>query len=323
MQLAEPDLQLGESGRPALDLVEMRLGSFDEGREFLDAGIDVGRAFRLRRTPEHVERPVEALEQRGHVVTQRRQPGEFRIEQRKTIVQSLLFVGKSLHPPGERPVRRLFERPDFLGKLIARRAQLLDTSDDAVARGGERREPRFQRAVILLHAGDCFRRALDVVAAFMALPDEIHHFLQIDIERDGIVPADDLGKRALDIVLPAVEVGKMLLDRPPFLQHRREPILQRLLLGADLFDARGQIADLVATNLNLREALGLAKALLHGAHRIFRIGAGEVPRCRLGLALRLPQRLNSLPHAVEPQLAAPAPPGVAAPASRRARRRPE
>src|SRR5271169_418495 len=72
----------------------MRPRPFDEGREFLNTGIDIGRAFCRRRATEYVEGPVETLEQRGQVVTQRRQFGEFRIKRRKAIVERLPFVGK-------------------------------------------------------------------------------------------------------------------------------------------------------------------------------------------------------------------------------------
>ena len=187
LPFAELGLQLGEGDRPALDLVEMRLGPFDESREFLDAGVDVNRAVRFRRLAEHVKRPVEAIEQRRHVVTQRRQLGELRIEQRNAIAQRFLFAGKLLHSPGERTSRRLLQRSDFPGELIASRIQLLDPFDDAVAGGGERSEPCLQGAVILLQSGKRLRRALDIIAAFVALPDEIHHLLQVDIERDGII----------------------------------------------------------------------------------------------------------------------------------------
>ncbi len=139
----------------------------------------------------------------------------------------------------------------------------------------------------------------------MTLSNELRHLLQIDVERDGIVSADDICKRTLDIALPAVEVAEMSLDRPSLLKYRRQPILQRFLLGADFLDARGEVADLVAAILNLRDALGLAEPLFHGAESILRIGAGEVSHRRFRLALRLAQRLYALPHAIEPQLQRP------------------
>ena len=70
----------------------------------------------------------------------------------------------------------------------------------------------------------------------MALPDEFHHFLQIDIERDRVIPTRDFRQGVIDIYLPGVELGEKLFDRAPFFQNRREPLLQALLLSADLFD---------------------------------------------------------------------------------------
>src|SRR5580700_9254956 len=108
------------------------------------------------------------------------------------------------------------------------------------------RKTTVQRRVILLKTGQCFRRAFDSVAAIVALLDELRHFFQIDVERNRVIPTRDFGERMIDVDLPAIELGEKLLDRAPFFKNRRQPLLQALLLGADLFDARAEVAELIA-----------------------------------------------------------------------------
>ena len=51
--------------------------------------------------------------------------------------------------------------------------------------------------------------------------------------------------------------------------------------------------------MDLRHALGLNEPLIERVHRIFRIGTGKMRHCRFGFDLRLHQRLDPLPDAIE------------------------
>ena len=163
-----------------------------------------------------------------------------------------------------------------------------------------RLEPRLQAGKILLQAADRFRRLLDVVAALVAAANEFHQIVQTHLDRGGVVAADDLGKRPLDVALAAIEVGEQLFDRPSFLQHGNEPIAQSLLAGAQFIDARLQVAaDLAAAFLHLRHAFRIGQPLRDRADGAFRIGAGEVMHRRIGVDLRLGQFAHALAHAAE------------------------
>ena len=245
---------------------------------------------------------LELFHQPVDVIVQRGELGELRVELRHAVVEPHFVVDKSLHPLGQRALRRTCQRIDVGRQHIARFAQFLDAVGDAALCRGERREPRVQLGIGFLQAGDGFRGGLDAVATLMALPDELRQLLQAKVERRRIVAAGDFGKRALDVVLAGVELKEQPLDRAAVLQHRREALLQRLLLAADGVDARLQVADFVALRLHLGDALGFGQPLLHRADRIFRIGAGEMMHRRVGIDLRFRQFLDALAHAVEPQL---------------------
>ena len=166
-----------------------------------------------------------------------------------------------------------------------------------------RLEPRLQVGKILLQAADRFRRLLDVVAALVAAADEFHQIVQTHLDRGGVVAAGDLGKRPLDVVLAAVEVGEQLFDRPSFLQHRNEPIAQSLLAGAQFIDARLQVRRSrcgFPEPAPTRSRFG--EPLRDRADGAFRIGAGEMMHRRVGVDLRLGQFAHALAHAAEPQL---------------------
>ena len=124
----------------------------------------------------------------------------------------------------------------------------------------------------------------------------------MNVDRDRVVAARNLRKRVVDVALAAVELGEQLFDGSAFLEHRNEALAQRLLLRPQRIDTRLQVADLVAGLLDLRRPLGFRKPLRHRADGVLRIGARQMMNRRVGIDLRLDQRLDALANAAKPHL---------------------
>ncbi len=275
MEIVEPRPQLPENGHLPLDLVDANLRLRDKTPEFLDAGIVIGCAFRTGRGRKLIERLIEVGKQVLDVVTQRTELGILSIELRDAVFKPPLVVNELLHALAEISFGRSLKRIDLGRQAVARLAKVLDAGCDTGLRCRKRSKACVQLRVDIRQTGDRFRSALDLIAASVAVFDEFHQFFQTNVKMNRVVTACDLRQRPLDIGLAVVNVGEKLLDRPPFLEHRNEPLLQRLLLGADLVDAGLQIADLVAALLDLREALRFGKPMLHSADSVFRDRCGQ------------------------------------------------
>ena len=269
--------------------------------QFLDAGVDVDLALRFGGFAERVERTVEVRKQALDLLAQGREPGKLRRQLRKAVFEQFPVVRELLHSGGKRPLRGLFERSDLVSQLVAGRAQILDPAHHAFGGIRQRRQTRLQAGKILLQARYHLRCTLDLVAAVVALSDEVSHLLEADVESDRVAAAGNFGQRPLDIVLSGIQIDKKLFDRTPLLHDRTKTLLQHLLAGADRLDAGIEIADLVAALLRLQQRACFREPLLKGVHGVFRIGPHQLMHRHFGFDLGLYQSLDVLPDAVKAQ----------------------
>ena len=80
----------------------------------------------------------------------------LRVELGKPLVERLLVIRKGLHAVGKRTLRRLLDRGNLVGELVARGVELLEAAGDTVLGSQIRGEPRLQLCVILLQASERF-----------------------------------------------------------------------------------------------------------------------------------------------------------------------
>ena len=110
----------------------MRLGRLDEGCKLRDPRIDVGLVILFCLIRQHVECAIEVGEETFDILAQRSQFVELRVKLGKPLVERLLVIRKGLHPVGKRTLRRLLDRSNLVGELVARGIELLEAAGDAV-----------------------------------------------------------------------------------------------------------------------------------------------------------------------------------------------